>query len=502
VRILGEIEAWIMDPESQRICWISGVAGSGKTSVAKTVCQRANANAEIMLGGSFFCSRSSGLAAQRDIRCVIPTLTQLLVLRSVESCLALTRIIDPGTQYKEVKAQIEQLLHPPLMVFRGHHVPILFVIDALDECSGETSDGMLDEAMCHAVVTSMLEALVVLTQSDPRLPVKFLVTSRPETQIRDTSISDENFSHILRLHAADANEVNADISRYITTTLHTKLSNHPRLRSMITDGEVEHLVRLCNGLFIVAATALKHTFGAGADAAVAKFKRLLNASGDSLSTGVSASLDSMYTAVMEDAVRADTSEATQLSGLLRLISSLLSTRTMLSVTSLTKILNLELYDVRASFSRLHAVIHVPEDDDVPELRIVHASFGDYLLARAPNHIRIPRSLGHYTLAHACLDVMRRQLHFNISKIASSYERQPSVRPDCITPVLEYACLHWAHHLSASLRSDLADSDLLSFDAKVGLEFRPKFLFWLEVLSVMRKVNRASGILLIAGSAVS
>jgi len=504
VRILNDIEAWILDPDAQQICWITGMAGTGKTSIAKTICERATVSTDITLGGSFFCSRSTGLASQRDIRCVVPTLTQLFARKSAQFCLAVADIIDPGIQYKEVRAQVEQLLHPPLLALRSHCLPILFVIDALDECGGETSDGMLDDASCHAVVTSMLEALVSLTQSDPKLPVKFLVTSRPETQIRDTSISDEKFSQILRLHAVDSEEVNGDISRYITTTLNTKLSSKPKLRAMITDGEVDYLIRLCDGLFIVAATALKHTFGAGADAAVAKFKGLLNASRDSLNAGASSSLDNMYAIILMEASRLDGSEDTDLPALLRLLASLLATRSKLSIDTLAELLGQQSYDVRASLSCLHSVVHVPEDDDMPGLRTVHALFGDYLHVRAPERIRFSRLFGQTILAHACLNEMARRLHFNISHSPSSYHPNPTTRLPSISLALEYACLHWAHHIAASKPRGDATSDPPSdlFDAEIGHKFRPKFLFWLEVLSVLGKIGLAPGMLSISHAVVS
>ena len=101
-----------------------------------------------------------------------------------------------------------------------------------------TTDGMLDDTRSHTVVTSMLEALVSLTESEPKLPVKFLVTSRPELQIGDTSISNGRLSQILRLHTVDATEINADIGRYITETLDTKLSGKPKFRVMTTDSDV------------------------------------------------------------------------------------------------------------------------------------------------------------------------------------------------------------------------------------------------------------------------
>ena len=501
-RILDEIDAWIKDPEARQICWIAGLAGTGKTSIAKTVCVRASTNPEIMLGGSFFCSRSTGLAAQRDVRCIVPTLIQLLALESVDFCLALAENIKPGVQYKEVATQVEQLLCTPLLTLTRPHQPILFVIDALDECGGETSDGMLDDAKSHAVVANMLEALVGLTRSDPRLPIKFLVTSRPEAQVRDTSISDEDLSRILQLHAVDAEEVDADIRRYITQTITTKLSSRRRLRSMITEEDVENLVRLCDGLFIVAATALEHTFGAGADAAVAKFKKLLNASRDSFNAEAAVTLDRMYALILMEAARADGPEASELPALLRLLASVLSARMALSITALGELLVLEVYNVRASLSRMHAVVHVPEDDDMPGLRTVHASFGDYLLSRAPDHIRVPRFFGHETLAQACLDAMGEHLRFNVSQSASSYEPNSPNRPDSITLSLEYACLHWSHHIAVFKSGDDAVSNLPIFDLAIGKLFRPNFMSWLEVLSNLNMVGLASGLLLIARSTVS
>jgi len=492
VRILNETEAWIKDPESQQICWITGMAGTGKTSIAKTTCQRASVDPEITLGGSFFCSRSTGLAAQRDIRCVIPTLAQLLAFKSAEFRKALADTIESGVQYKEVSVQVEQLLRTPLLSLKDSCIPILFVIDALDECGGETTDGMLDNAMCHGIVTSMLEALVNLTRSDPKIPVKILVTSRPEVQIRDTSISNDKLSQILRLHAVDIAEVDADINRYITQTLGTRLTAKPKLRASITDTDVENLVRLCDGLFIVAATALAHIFGAGVAAAVANFKRLLSSSGIGLNYRAAAPLDRMYEIILNDAAKAD---EMGLEALQRLLASLLSTRMTLSVVALADLLGLEPYDVGASLSRLHAVVHVPEDDDMPGLRTVHASFGDYLYSRAPGHIRIQQSLGHNTLAHGCLEVIGKLLHFNISQSLSSYKPNPPLQPDRIALSLQYACMQWIYHVAALLdRSDM--------DVNIGIKFRPKLLSWLEIMSLLGQIWRASRMLFSAAGTVA
>jgi len=470
------------------------MAGFGKTSIAKTVCAQASADTDILLGGSFFCSRSTGIEAQRDVRCVIPTLAQLLARDSVDFRLALAETIHDDIQHKEVSAQIELLLRTPLSTLKDTDTPILFVIDALDECGGETADGVLDDIKCHAVVADMLETLVSLTQSKPQLPIKFLVTSRPETQIRDTSISNDKLSQILRLHTVDVTEVNADIRRYISKTLESKLSRQPELRDCITDSDIEDLVRLCEGLFIVAATAIAHTFGFGTAAAVSKFKKLLNISRTGLNERAAAPLDRMYEIIIDSAASENELEATELPVLQRLLASLLSARMTLSVTALADLLDMETYDVTASLSQLHAVVYVPEDNGMPGLRTVHASFGDYLYNRAPSHIRIRKSFGHDVLAHGCLDVMAKQLRFNVSKIRSSYEPNPIKCPGSITLSLEYACMQWVYHLSALVNTG-------NLDAKIGKIFRPRLLPWLEVMSVLRQIWRATRMLFAAAGTV-
>jgi len=358
------------------------------------------------------------------------------------------------------------------------------------------------EEETHESVSELLEALVKSSTSSVRLPVKFLLTSRPETRIRETSVSDEDFSRILRLHAVNRDEVSADIRRYITETLDIKLSSRPSIRARFTRSTIEDLVGISDCLFIVAATVLKHTIGAGADAAEARFKKLLNASRDGLNTKVAGPLDRMYGIILDDAVRDHEHDATELSSLLRLIASLLSARMTLSVAALAQLLDLELCDVRESLSHLHAVVDVPEGDRVPGLRTLHASFADYLFSRAPNHIRIPRLLGHETLAHGCFNVMENRLYFNISCSRSSYGPNRSAKLKSIALSLEYACLYWAHHVGFFKPNHEVGCNLPSFDSKIGHIFRPRLLAWLEVLSVLHRVGLAYSLLLSAASVVS
>jgi len=178
--------------------------------------------------------------------------------------------------------------------------------------------------------------------------------------------------------------------------------------------------------------------------------------------------------------------------MLQLLAQLLWARDILSVAALAGLVGENKDNVRARLSLLNAVIHVPDDDDEPNLRILHISFCDYLIERAP--IRISASLGHETLARACLRVMAEQLYFNVSQSRSSYESNLTTRTATVTPALEYACLQWIYHVALiSVPSEL--------DVEIDAVFRSRFLFWLEVLSILGQVSRATKILLLAASTV-
>jgi len=493
LQILRDIEMWILSPKAQQIFWLAGMAGTGKTAIAQTVCCQIVAHAGIMLGGSFFCSRSTGSITQRDVRCVVPTLAQLLARQSIDfsKSLATELARDPDILHKTVSVQVKRLLYNPLWALKDSGIPIVFVIDALDECGGQSSaDKAVNDAQSHLIVSEMLEALVKFSRSTPQLPVKFLVTSRPETHIRDTPVSDVTFSTVLHLHTVNKAQVNADIRLYVST----QLSSSHRLRAKFTYSHADMLAQVCDGLFIVATTALKYTLGAGLDSAPSRFKRLINATGDGLNSQAAAPLDRMYGLILEDAVNLNETDVDGLQAMLQLLASILCARMALSVLTLANLIGVETDEIRARLAHLHSVVYVPEDDGDSSLRTLHASFGDYLLGRAPDSIRILSSLGHDVLARGCLCIMARSLHFNVSQSQSSYEPNRVARIDIIAKYLEYGCFQWVYHVAAATVPS-------EFDSEIYAIFRLRFLFWLEVVSVLSQIERAIAMLFFGASTV-
>jgi len=421
-----------------------------------------------------------------DVRRILPTLARLIAGNSPEFATALAVQLGKVDRVatKPVRDQIGPLLYQPLSVLAQTALPVIFIIDGLDELGDENE---------------VQELLELIADFRTGVPVRFILTSRPEMHIRRTPITNHELTTVLKLHTIDPVEVQHDIHLYINDTL-TKAAKGS---TWFTAADVDTLVKLSGGLFIFASTALKHILDPDEDDDRSdRLHEVTSSVSQDTLAAATARLDMMYELVITGALHSTNISKKELERLISIIACILTSRSPLAIHALADLLKLKPGILRSSLRRLHAVVRVPESDDAPGLRTLHASFGDYLSVRAPVHVRIPRLLGHETLAHACLDAMFRHLHFNVSQSKSSYGNNASTRPTSITLSLEYACLQWSHHVAVFKHGHEDISSVIVFDEEIDQKFRPKFLSWLEVLSVLRKVGLASGLLIMARSTVS
>ncbi|KAH7334540.1 hypothetical protein B0J17DRAFT_527672, partial [Rhizoctonia solani] len=103
---------WAHDPEAGRTCWINGMAGTGKTTIAYSVCSRLDETFE--LGASFFCSRV--IPECRQIKHIIPSIAYQLARFSFPFRCALDKILesDPDVHARALKIQYQKLISEPL----------------------------------------------------------------------------------------------------------------------------------------------------------------------------------------------------------------------------------------------------------------------------------------------------------------------------------------------------------------------------------------------------
>jgi len=168
--VLSKLLSWVTTGRTM-ISWMAGMAGSGKTSLAVAACRMLHSEPSVILGGSFFCSRSAGSVTRTEVRRILPTLAASLAAQAPEfaTALAAELKIDDCIAYKPASDQIVALLRRPLTALASSSCPIVFVIDALDECN--------DEAEVAELVTAIARFASDMT-------IKFILTSRTEMYSR------------------------------------------------------------------------------------------------------------------------------------------------------------------------------------------------------------------------------------------------------------------------------------------------------------------------------
>ncbi|THU87088.1 hypothetical protein K435DRAFT_682341, partial [Dendrothele bispora CBS 962.96] len=144
-KILKDIEEWAdgTSPVKTFGYWICGMAGTGKSTIAKSVCDTMKSRK--MLAATFFCSRQ--FPECRDHSKIIPTIAYQMAQFSPLFGRVLVTILEgnPDIVSKPPSEQLEMLLFEPWMkvvnIEGMHSFSSVIIIDALDEC--ENIESML-----------------------------------------------------------------------------------------------------------------------------------------------------------------------------------------------------------------------------------------------------------------------------------------------------------------------------------------------------------------------
>jgi len=241
--VLQQLEDWLENEQGQRVFWLNGLAGTGKSTIAQTFAEITFAEGK--LGASFFCSRN--FEDRNNIERIFPTLAFQLVYRYPAFREPLLQVLraNPGIGQEKLCSQMEKLIVGP---FQAMQAPTLIIIDALDECRDEEPASAL---------------LSVLSRYVGKIPlVKFFITGRPEPRIRSGFRLESLQPHtdVLRLHDVERCSVDSDIKLF----LKTQLMDITRTRSNCSLAEdwpasqdIDALCRKAAGFFIYAATVVK-----------------------------------------------------------------------------------------------------------------------------------------------------------------------------------------------------------------------------------------------------
>ncbi|KAJ2921926.1 hypothetical protein H1R20_g15168, partial [Candolleomyces eurysporus] len=244
-KLLAGVGRWMSDPTGKPIYVLDGIAGIGKSTVAKTVAQRAAAIDS--LGASFFFSRDH--ADRQHASSFVHTIAYQLSFCDPSYGEAIATAIDehPESLHTVMAQQFSALVAQPLCsLLEQRATPLVFVFDALDECTQPDASDIL--------------SLVINSVS--KLPqVKVFLTTRPELVLRNR-YQNTSLANYLHLQEIEAVIVDSDIRLYLdyhlSSTKIQEVFNGMECASWVpTAVQKKQLVKVSNRLFIFASTAIK-----------------------------------------------------------------------------------------------------------------------------------------------------------------------------------------------------------------------------------------------------
>jgi hypothetical protein len=494
IELLDDIQAWFKDdsPNASPVFCLEGLAGTGKTAIAHSVCEQLDDN----LGGAFFFSRLEH-ENRRNPSNVIPTLLSQLALTipPLQSYICDAIEKDPDVASKKVFTQINKLITNGIALHTDDLPPFLIVLDALDEC---------DEQEAHGGESSLLHIVQALLSAHPR--TKIFLTTRPHESITNMlkklrPLTNDHSGTILNggkpfiLHRIEGPIVSADIERYLRSEF--KSIRLPIGRP--TEDEIRTIVRMADRLFIYAATAIKFVSkGFSPKKNLDTF--LSTVKGDRASSSPYAALDAVYKRIVRDIIANDGEGETDFicSLFRRIVGTIIAAQKPLSRLTLSRLLDEDEYDVCSVLQPLFSLLDIGASVESP-IYIFHPSFPDFVQdSRRCSDIRFHIDVVdiHFMLALRCLRLLNEMLRENICNIEEPGRFNSEV-PDLqerlaehVSEELRYACTYWTTHLGLVSFESISEEEAIELIDAFHVFCRKHLFEWVEALSLLGSLRPA------------
>ncbi|KAG8710861.1 hypothetical protein FRC09_020896 [Ceratobasidium sp. 395] len=460
--VMKQLRNWSQGSKSKRVYWLNGMAGTGKTTIAYSLCSELERAGQ--LAGSFFCSRQ--LPECRDVGIILPSIAYQLALSSRPYRYELSGTLerDPDVHNQPVDRQFHSLIAAPLRKVRKQlRGDLVVVFDALDECTdGDSVGRMLSALLAEAV----------------DLPIKIFFTSRPNSEILEQMGSEQghNVRSELRLHALERSVVQSDINTYLKTEL-SALCLEPTT--------LDELAKRSGVLFIYAATVVRYVKNKSLARSKERLKCILSAE-PVLEGMIHRAIDSLYEAILKDALDSRPMK-TERAEMMVALHTVICGREPLSVNAIAGLLHVHEELVMDVLQPLLPVLQI--SDGTRLVTTLHESFPDYLLdASRSGEFWCDPGQRHSSFAQVCFDLLKTTKPlFNICNLESSYipnaevfDLSNRVRA-AVSDHLSYGCRYWEAHL------ELADSSSKLMDELEKLLSTRLFL-WMEVMNLKHKID--------------
>jgi len=481
VQLRQQIMDWYENPRSPCIFWLNGMAGTGKSTISRTVAGELADKGR--LAASFFFSRG-----QKDISHADKFFTTIAA--QLAECLSelrplISKVIDDhfDIHQRSLREQWQLLIYDPLKNAPTRPKQFVIVIDALDEC--ESKEDM-----------QLILQLLTQAKNLDTIRLQVFVTSRPETPILlgfQKMLGETHQDFVL--HDIPPPTVNHDISVFFQQKLSVVKAEHRLSTPWPDEATIQLLVERAAGLFIYAATTYRFI----QDDMYSPEEQLsvILSKEDTSIQSPTRHLDDMYTTLLQHSIIRSQNREHQalLERFRQIVGSIVIIFDVMTTKDLANLLCLPSGKVKTALAPLRSVLNIPEIESQP-VRIFHPSFRDFLLNRQrclDNRFWVDEKERHIDLFRHCLELMSKRLQQDMCGIREPGVLITEISKDMIQSVItadiRYACRYWFHHFQQGNSVGEDNNRILRF-------LRQHLLHWLEVLTLVGEVSE--GVRIIAG----
>ena len=484
VQLLAHIYKWAQNDQDKCIYWLSGMAGTGKSTISRTIAQ--NFHQVDHLGASFFFKRGEGDRGHANA--LFTTLAGDLAARRPLVAAHIKDALDADMTIvrRGLREQFDKLILKPIeamaAVGGSKLTTTIMVIDALDECEPD----------------DVAKTIVQLFSRAKRTGIKVFITSRPELPVRlgFGTIADTYVDFIL--HKIPEEIVESDISLYLEHELDKTRVEH---NNSVSEGRwlpedwpgkrnQKKLVRMACPLFIFAATISRFVRDRRLGSPDSQLQHMLRFR----TNNPDKQLQAAYMPVLHRLIDGLGSQQRDqvLHQFRNIIGSIVILASPLSTPKLALILKVSEEVIYSQLDALPSVLDLPDSSERP-VRLFHLSFRDFLLNPDMCNDEITKGFWvdatktHAKISKCCLEVLEKHLEYDICGTYNAGISRAEIPKQqishCLPQEVAYSCLYWVDHLKDA-NTKLCNGD--EFETFL----QRHFLHWIEALSVLGRARQA------------
>ena len=474
VSLLKKIHTWIQGEGNRaraRLLLTIGQAGVGKSAIAHTI---ANEYAEMGCLGSTFCfSKDRGSAN------LFRTIARSLADIDPAYASALLPLITAETMTTEsMEMQMKDLFLPP---FRSHSVagPVVIVLDALDECVDR-----------DPFIECLIDNIHYLPDN-----IRIVMTSRPTEAQR---LRNQPWVKVLDLeHEPPSSD---DILLYVQERLGTYVAESTSQGLKSTD--LKDMASHSEGLFQYASVVCSEILSSYRRDRRSRRRETPKGTFIRLVKESRGGLDGLYRGILDGLYPSAETDSEDLEDFRSVMGWILAAQDRLNHDALVEFghfldsFDSDEYDPVSTTLRPLGALLSGTQGGRATVYPLHSSIRNYLTdeSRSGRFYIGPETEQHHSLASICLRMSAApgRLRFNIANLETSYLENSEVHgfearvSAAVSASLSYACMYWATHIR---HSSIAPDEFNGLNDLATLVNR-KFLFWLEVLALQKKVDNA------------